>query len=120
MDLSALRVAFNRDLEKRHRDGKDTFGMKQNDSSEFMFLLFEFLIKWGKNQDLKRKDKVLELEKNYRENPAHLLDKHLRRRNYNFGANESISTIFIILNDFQVFHILTLNYSFYVKLFISS
>lgn len=28
MDLSALRVAFNQDLEMRHRDKDNTFGMK--------------------------------------------------------------------------------------------
>ena len=57
MDLSSLRVAFNKDLEKRHRDHDETFGMKLNDSSEFVVLLFEFLIKFGKNHDLKKKVK---------------------------------------------------------------
>ena len=28
MDLSELRLSFNKDLEKRHRDSEDTFGMK--------------------------------------------------------------------------------------------
>lgn len=61
MDLSELRVGFNRDLEKRHREADNTFGMGQNDSSEFMFLLFEFLVKWGKNEDLKSKETLLGL-----------------------------------------------------------
>ena len=49
LDLSELRISFNKDLEKRHRDSDKTFGFDQNDSSEFYMLLFEFLIKFGKN-----------------------------------------------------------------------
>jgi len=28
MDLSELRLSFNKDLERRHRDSNETFGMK--------------------------------------------------------------------------------------------
>lgn len=28
MDLSELRISFNKDLERRHRDSNDTFGFK--------------------------------------------------------------------------------------------
>ena len=88
MDLSSLRAAFNKDLEKRHRDHGDIFGMKQNDSSEFLVLLFEFLIKFGKNEDLKKKSKVLGLEKEYKENPPSMVEKLINRRSFNFGSNE--------------------------------
>lgn len=60
-----------------------------------MFLLFEFLVKWGKNQDLKKKDSLLGLSKEYKEHPASMVEKHIRRRNYNFGSNEEKCKPFI-------------------------
>jgi|LakMenE01Jun11ns_1017448.scaffolds.fasta_scaffold7776147_1 hypothetical protein len=51
--------------------------MKQNDSSEFLVLLFEFLIKFGKNEDLKKKSRVLGLEKEYKENPPSMVEKYV-------------------------------------------
>lgn len=59
MDLSHLRKSFNIDLEKRHRDHDKTFGMDQNDSSEFYLFLFEFLLKYKKDQDKKALDRLL-------------------------------------------------------------
>jgi hypothetical protein len=53
-----------------------------------LVLLFEFLIKYGKNQDLKKKSKILGLEKEYKENPASMVEKHISKRNFNFGSNE--------------------------------
>jgi hypothetical protein len=53
-----------------------------------MFLLFEFLVKWGKNEDLKKKDSLLGLSKEYKEHPASAVERHIKKRNFNFGANE--------------------------------
>jgi len=60
-----------------------------------LILLFEFLIKFGKNQDLKKKSKVLGLEREYKENPASMVEKHICKRNFNFGNNEQKCTYYI-------------------------
>ena len=46
------------------------------------------MIKYGKNQELKKKSKILGLEKEYKENPASMVEKHISKRNFNFGSNE--------------------------------
>ena len=63
-----------------------------------MFLLFEFLVKWGKNQDLKKKETVLGLSKGYKEHPAHTVEKLIKRRNFNFGDKESLCKIYYFYN----------------------
>lgn len=90
IDLSELRVAFNHDLEKRHRDSDNTFGNRQNDSSEFYIFLFEFLIKWGKDQDLKKKNQLLGITQKLTDNPPSLVEKKICKRNFSFGKNEDL------------------------------
>ena len=68
--------------------------MKQNDSSEFLLLLFEFLVKFGKNQDLKRRSRVLSLASLHKENPASMVEKHVCKKNFSFGSNEQLCNKF--------------------------
>ena len=85
MDLSDLRLAFNKDLLKRHRKDGNCFGMKQNDSSEFYIFLFEFLVKFGKDQDLfKNKANIL----NDSDKPPSQIERSISRRNYTFNSNQ--------------------------------
>lgn len=84
MDLSDLRVAFNNDLTRRHREKGNCFGMKQNDSSEFYLFLLEFLVKHGKNEDLMSKCKNITNS----DNPPSQIERHITKRNYSFSSSK--------------------------------
>jgi len=96
LDMGALRKAFNHDLELRHRDHDRTFGREQQDSGEFYILLFEFIIKYKKDQDLKRKNYLLGVDGS-KENPAYLAERNLNKRNFAFdqATAERIRSYFI-------------------------
>lgn len=82
MDLSDLRTAFNQDLVKRHRKDGNSFGMKQNDSNEFYLFLLEFLVKFGKDQDLGHtKPSATDSD-----NPPSQIERAITRRQYNFNS----------------------------------
>jgi len=46
------------------------------------------LIKFGKNQDLKKKNALLGIESETRENPPSMVEKHISRRSFSFGKDE--------------------------------